>query len=227
MLPAADVLTRPRRRSGFFLAPAALAVVLALLLLTLGVLALGRAYAPPPAAPLPAVAPAVPAAAGAPSVDEPAPALVSSAAREQGPLRLTVPALSIDRDAVPLATADDGTLEVPATAQDVGWYSGGPVPGDDGPAVLAGHVDLNGQPGVFSRLSTMAPGQEISVLRPDGERVRFVVTRVEQHAKNAFPTDEVYGPTDAPELRLITCGGTFDSGTGHYRDNVVIFAVLG
>lgn len=133
----------------------------------------------------------------------------------------------MDRDALPLATADDGTLQVPATAQDVGWYSGGPVPGDDGPAVLAGHVDLDGRPGVFSRLSTMAPGQQVSVLRPDGEAVRFVVTRVEQHAKDAFPTDAVYGPTEAPELRLITCGGSFDDRRRSYRDNVVVFAVRG
>ena len=168
-----------------------------------------------------------PAAAGAPPVDGPAAAHLSPVPPEQGALRLTVPALSVDRDTLPLGTAKDGTLQVPATAQDVGWYSGGPVPGDDGPAVLAGHVDLNGRPGVFSGLSTMAPGQQISVLRPDGEALRFVVTRVEQHAKDAFPTDAVYGPTVAPELRLITCGGSFDRRRGSYRDNVVVFAALG
>ena len=35
----------------------------------------------------------------------------------------------------------------------------------------------------------------------------------------AFP-----GQTRAPELRLITCGGPFDQATGHYLDNVVVFA---
>ena len=226
-MPAADAPARRRRRSGPSIAPATFAVVLALLLAALGAVALGRTYAPVSAAPAPAGAAAGPAAGAAPAVDGPAPAHLPPAPPQQGALQLIVPALGIDRDTLPLGTADDGTLQVPATAQDIGWYGGGPLPGDDGPAVLAGHVDLDGRPGVFSALSTMAPGQHISVLRPDGEAVRFVVTRVEQHAKNAFPTDAVYGPTDAPELRLITCGGSFDERRGSYRDNVVVFAVLG
>ncbi|WP_247659418.1 class F sortase [Micromonospora sp. U56] len=35
----------------------------------------------------------------------------------------------------------------------------------------------------------------------------------------------MYGPTPGPELRLVTCGGAFDRRTGHYRDNLVVFAV--
>jgi hypothetical protein len=30
--------------------------------------------------------------------------------------------------------------------------------------------------------------------------------------------------TRRPALRLITCGGSFDRSTGHYRDNVVVYA---
>jgi hypothetical protein len=32
--------------------------------------------------------------------------------------------------------------------------------------------------------------------------------------------------TDSPELRLITCGGAFDTATRSYRDNVVVYARL-
>jgi sortase (surface protein transpeptidase) len=144
-----------------------------------------------------------------------------------GPLRLTVPALGVDAEALVLGTAADGTLEVPGSAQGVGWYAGSAVPGDVGPAVFAGHVDLDGQPGVFSALGALDPGQEVLVQRPDGETVRFVVSRVEQHAKDAFPTAGVYGPTDTAELRLVTCGGAFDRRRGSYRDNVVVFARRG
>jgi sortase (surface protein transpeptidase) len=132
----------------------------------------------------------------------------------------------VDADALGLATDDEGRLEVPPTAQGVGWYSAGPVPGEVGPAVFAGHVDLDGRLGVFADLARMQPGQQVSVVRPDGRPVTFVVDRVEQHAKDAFPTDAVYGPTDAPELRLITCGGSFDRRRGSYRDNVIVFARL-
>ncbi|GEM_PF-5169658 len=28
------------------------------------------------------------------------------------------------------------------------------------------------------------------------------------------------------QLRLVTCGGAFDSSTGHFVDNVIVFATL-
>ena len=94
-----------------------------------------------------------------------------------------------------------------------------------GPAVLAGHVDSTAGPAVFWRLRDLAPGDEVLVDRADGTTARFTVTRVERHPKDAFPTDEVYGPTTGAELRLITCGGEFDRAARSYRDNVVVFAV--
>lgn len=48
----------------------------------------------------------------------------------------------------------------------------------------------------------------------------------EQHSNDAFPTKEVYGETRNPSLRLITCGGEFDHSSGHYVDNVIVFAHL-
>ena len=204
-MPAADRLTGP------------LAALLAAVLLADGAVVLARSYAAPPAPPPRATAPPAPVAAAAPFPARP---------RVAGPLRLAVPALGVDAEALPLGTDDDGVLEVPSTAQDVGWYAAGAVPGDPGPAVFAGHVDLDGQAGVFSRLATMRPGQQVAVLRPDGRAVTFVVDRVEQHAKDAFPTHAVYGPTETPQLRLVTCGGAFDRLTRSYRDNVVVFASL-
>jgi len=54
--------------------------------------------------------------------------------------------------------------------------------------------------------------------------VRFSVDRIERHPRNQFPTDIVYGPTEDVALRLVTCGGTIDRSSGHYRDNVIVFA---
>lgn len=52
----------------------------------------------------------------------------------------------------------------------------------------------------------------------------FRVYADREYAKAAFPTARVYGLTRRPELRLVTCGGPFDELTGHYLDNVVVFA---
>ena len=140
------------------------------------------------------------------------------------PVRLQVPAADIDVPLTGLGVAADGTLEVPADYQQVGWFDGGPPPGDVGPAVVAGHVDSKSGPAPFYRLRDLAAGDEVTVTRADGQLVVFHVDGVAQYAKDAFPTATVYGPVPGPALRLVTCGGSFDRSSGHYRDNVVVYA---
>ncbi|NIZ92777.1 class F sortase [Kineosporiaceae bacterium B12] len=140
------------------------------------------------------------------------------------PVRLQVPAAGIDVPLIDLGVAADGTLQVPVDYQQVGWFDGGPPPGDVGPAVIAGHVDSRSGPAPFFRLRDLAPGDEVTVTRTDGRLVVLHVDGVEQYAKDAFPTATVYGPVPGPALRLVTCGGSFDRSSGHYRDNVVVYA---
>jgi sortase (surface protein transpeptidase) len=125
----------------------------------------------------------------------------------------------LGRDAV-------GAIEIPNEWQVAGWYAEGVRPGQVGPAVIVGHVDSRQGPAVFYRLREMRRGDKIKITRRDGSVVTFVVDRLEQHAKTRFPTDDVYLPTLEPALRLVTCDGTFDRSTGHYRDNLVVFAHL-
>jgi LPXTG-site transpeptidase (sortase) family protein len=135
----------------------------------------------------------------------------------------------VDSELVSLGLNPDGTLAVP-TGPDydkAAWYNGSPTPGSLGPSVLEGHVDsaANG-PSVFYRLGEVKAGDSIEVDSLDGTTSTFTVSRVEVYPKDAFPTMEVYGDTERPELRLITCGGDFDPATGHYRDNTVVYAEL-
>ncbi|HSK96212.1 MAG TPA: class F sortase [Euzebyales bacterium] len=142
------------------------------------------------------------------------------------PIELRIPALGVR---VPVATAGiaaDGQLDVPATADAVVWYGAGSVPGAAGSAVLAGHVDYDGRRGVFYDLSALEPGDAIRVELDDGAVHRFVVRRVERHAKRALPTDDLFTRNGSPALTLITCGGTFDRSSGRYTDNVVVRAAL-
>ncbi|MGW4131238.1 class F sortase [Amycolatopsis japonica] len=143
------------------------------------------------------------------------------------PARLEIPAIGVRTgEIVDLGLAGDGTLQVPHDAITTGWFTGGPAPGEVGPAVLAGHVDYKKVPGVFVRLKELKAGDEALVHREDGITAVFTVYAVERHPKASFPTEKVYGDTTGPELRLITCGGDFDSSTGNYLDNVVAFAKL-
>ena len=117
----------------------------------------------------------------------------------------------------------DGSLAPPASAAQAGWWRGGARPGAVGTAVIAGHVDSTAGPGVFARLDRLVRGDRI-VVTTGARRVRYVVTGVAQYAKHSFPTQRVYGPTPVATLRLITCAGPFNALTGHYRDNLVVFA---
>lgn len=77
---------------------------------------------------------------------------------------------------------------------------------------------------MFFPLAELTPGDQIEVHGTDGDVVVFEVRELEQHAKDAFPTEPVYAGTPGPELRLVTCGGTFDRGIRSYRDNLIVFA---
>ncbi len=141
------------------------------------------------------------------------------------PVRVRIPAIGLDSRLMALGLAPDGSLEVPPTGFPAGWYTGGPTPGELGPAVLLGHVDWNG-PAVFEDLHAVRRGALVTVTRADGSAPTFRVTRVARFPKDHFPTDLVYGNLDHAGLRLITCGGAVNAFTGHYEDNVVVFADL-
>jgi len=168
-----------------------------------------------------------PTASGSAQVQGPAaPTSVVVRARST-PSALEIPAIGVNTgELVDLGLTPSGGMEVPDGATTAGWFALSPVPGEPGPSVLAAHVDYKKVPGVFARLDKMKVGDTAVVRRADGTPVHFVAYRVEHFAKSAFPTQDVYGNTQGPELRLITCGGSFDRASGHYRDNVVVFARL-
>ena len=144
------------------------------------------------------------------------------------PVSVTIPAIDVRSGLITLGLNPDGTLAVPQPGPDydkAAWFDGSPRPGDPGPAVIEGHVDsaANG-PSVFYDLGRLVAGDRIEVTREDGSVAAFVVDEVRVVPKDDFPTLEVYGNTDGPELRLITCGGPFDGSAGSYVDNVVVFA---
>jgi sortase (surface protein transpeptidase) len=140
------------------------------------------------------------------------------------PVALTIPSIGVQTTLVDLGLTSSGALQVPSSTAVAGWYTGSPRPGAIGSAIIAGHIDSRLGPGVFFYLSHLRRGDRVYVRRADGALVVFGVTSVAMYKKDAFPTMAVYGPTPDPELRLITCGGTFDPQLGSYLSNVVVYA---
>ncbi|MGX1272651.1 class F sortase [Streptomyces phaeoluteigriseus] len=168
----------------------------------------------PPADP-PAVASAAPSAGAARPIERSAPAV------------LRIPAIGVDTPVVRLGLQADGSVEVPAVTADdrAGWYRYSPTPGQTGPSVLLGHVTVGEYgDGVFRKLDRLRPGDGITARLENGTSAEFTVTAVRTVGKEEFPTADVYGNVDRPELRLITCGGPLTGD--EYRDNVIVFAVL-
>lgn len=141
--------------------------------------------------------------------------------------RLVIPKLTIESPVTQLGLDERGVLTAPPVDDPklVGWYGMGPAPGEAGTAVAVGHRDTRTGPAVFLNLSTLKPGDKVNVLREDRRTAVFTVDKVRTYTKEKFPDKQVYGSTGRPELRLLTCGGSFDKKRG-YSANVVVFAHL-
>ena len=193
-----------------------------------------QVHAPQPAAATsrgPASVPAAPVPAETPSPapgHTPAPGAVPPMPPAE-PTHVEIPAIGVSSDLLSLGQNPDGTIEVPPLDRNsrAGCYRTSPTPGELGPAVLLGHVDSAAYgPGVFFKLGALRAGDTVTVSRVDHTVATFRVTRVSSVPKDHFPTLDVYGNTDDAELRLITCGGQFDSATRNYLSNIVVYAVL-
>jgi len=142
------------------------------------------------------------------------------------PVRLRIPRLKVDAAVQPVSVLPEGDLDVPADPDIVGWWSGSArAGGSSGSTVIDGHVDTarDGR-GAFFELRTLAPGDRVELRGRDGRWLSYTVTGRRQYDKDRLPVTEVFGPSATHRVVLVTCGGRFDSGTRHYRDNVVVYA---
>jgi hypothetical protein len=168
-------------------------------------------------------------ASGAATSPPPAPLTIEAAPATEPvqlppPTQVRIPSIAVDSPLESLAVDAAGALQGPVDFGKAGWYAAGVGPGEIGPAVIAGHVDSAAGPAVFYRLRDLKAGDVIEVARGD-RWIPFRVVASERYPKNQFPTERVYRPTPVPELRLITCGGTFDRTRRSYEDNIVVYAV--
>jgi LPXTG-site transpeptidase (sortase) family protein len=139
--------------------------------------------------------------------------------------RVRIDKIDVDAAIIDLGLHPDRTLEVPEDIRLTGWYTGRSVPGEPGPSVVVGHVDSAALgPGVFWRLRELDIGDVVTVERSDGSVAEFRVTETELVLKDEFPTEKVYGSVGGAELRLITCGGTFDQSVRTYLGNLIVYA---
>jgi sortase (surface protein transpeptidase) len=154
--------------------------------------------------------------------------ITSASLPKSVPLSIDIPKIGARSTLLALGLTRHQTVQLPSasTPMQAGWFSGGPTPGQIGPATIFGHVDGDHQQGIFFRLHELVSGDLVLIKRQDGSTVTFRVTHTEEVSKGSFPTDAVRGETTDAELRLVTCGGTFNPATHSYRNNIIVFATL-
>ncbi|MDY0983582.1 class F sortase [Microbacterium sp. CFBP9023] len=143
------------------------------------------------------------------------------------PVGLAIPSLAIDMPVTDVGVADTGQMELPVDPAIAGWYRyGADATSTSGRILIAAHVDAIDYPiGPLARLRDVPAGETIRITAADGTSREFVVQSLTYYEKAALPTDELFQRGGPSALVLVTCGGPFDSQTGHYRDNVVAVAV--
>jgi LPXTG-site transpeptidase (sortase) family protein len=142
--------------------------------------------------------------------------------RPAAPFWISIPAAGVESPVDPVGSTSSG-LALPASGR-TGWWDGGPRPGEDGRAVIVGHLDSRKGPDVFAKAPELGKGDSILVRDHAGRTHRYAVVGVTRVRKADFPTADVYGPASRPVLVLVTCGGPYDESIGHYRDNVLVYA---
>jgi hypothetical protein len=152
--------------------------------------------------------------------------VVAPAVGRSRPVHLSIPGIGVSVRLGVLGLNRDGSVQVPKDYAAAGWYKYGVTPGQRGSAVILGHVDSFHGPAIFYRLADLRLGSRIYVKLANGRTLHFAVIGMRMYPKVSFPDRLVYGQRGYPALQLVTCGGVFDSSTGHYLSNIVVFSAL-
>ncbi|MFZ3069072.1 MAG: class F sortase [Microgenomates group bacterium] len=139
------------------------------------------------------------------------------------PVRLIIPAINVDTAIQQVGVNSEGEMEVPNSILEAGWFKIGPIPGEIGSAVIAGHLDgKNDEAGVFVDLYKLKENSLIYVEDDKGESFVFIVR--EKRILNPDYAKEVFDLNDGVHLNLVTCDGVWDLNKKSYSKRLVVFA---
>lgn len=141
------------------------------------------------------------------------------------PKTLRIPAIDVEAPVQHLGTNNLGEMAVPDEIDEVSWFEPGYNPGQNGRAVIAGHVDGLEGPAIFWDLAELQPGDVIEVAG-ENDDLTFEIYKLESIPLALADVSEVFGYTSSPELVLITCSGTYNREWGTREERLVVYAKL-
>lgn len=139
------------------------------------------------------------------------------------PARLKIPKIKVDTKVAYMGLTKTGDMAVPSNVKDAGWYKYGAHPGNNGSAVIAGHLDgLKGEAGVFVDLNKLRKGDSLMVVDNKGQATFFTVKETRIYGQTEQP-GEVFNRRDGTHLNLITCTGAWNKTQHRFAKRLVVF----
>ncbi len=142
------------------------------------------------------------------------------------PVTLEIPSLGVKAAVESVGLDSQKRMDVPKNADNVGWYNLGSRPGENGNAVIDGHLDSTTGPAVFSRLKEIPVGNRVVITDDQNHTYEYIVTDKKTYPFDAVPLKEIFGSSNRPFLNLITCEGVFNSTQKNYSQRVVVYTKL-
>lgn len=143
------------------------------------------------------------------------------------PQSIRIPKIGVDAPVEQVGLDSQSRMDVPHNSDNAGWYSLGYKPGENGNAVIDGHLDkVSGAPAIFWNIAELQAGDQIIITDSKGKDYTFTVTNTQSYPYNDFPLQEVFGASTQPMLNLITCRGVWDAASKNYSQREVIYAKL-
>jgi sortase (surface protein transpeptidase) len=140
------------------------------------------------------------------------------------PNTLVIPKIGVRAVVEQVAVDSNGNMAVPQKVDDVGWYAPGVAPGQDGDAVIDGHLDWYGVPqAVFYNLNQLQPGDEVDVISQDALTLRFSITDSISVQATDRPAG-LFATAGSPRLTLITCAGDWNPVAGQFSQRLLVDA---
>lgn len=141
--------------------------------------------------------------------------------REKIPILISIPELHVEATVQSVGLDEEGRMATIPSAEAIGWYKYGSIPGRGGNSILAGHRDWKGKSGSFRNIEKLNIGDKAEITFDDGSIEAFTVI-----SNNTYPLDAV--PSIVMDLSgeerttLITCTGHFDKKKRGYQSRAVV-----
>jgi sortase (surface protein transpeptidase) len=144
-----------------------------------------------------------------------------------GPVHIFIPSIGVDADIEHVGRTSKNDIGIPKDFDNTAWFTESALPGATGSAVIDGHVnDRLSLPAVFANLDKLVVGDKVIVKYESGLMVEFAVKENASYDLNSAPIARILGPSEIPQLNLITCTGTWVQSAKMYDKRRVVYTQL-